>query len=273
LITPQNSGDAIPPDVRQHVARALDEVAREHHVRILYAAESGSRAWGFGSPDSDFDVRFIYAHEPAWYLSLTDKRDVLERPLDAHLLDLAGWDVRKAMRLLLKSNPALYEWFVSPIVYADDGVFRAAAQQVFEAHASPRALAAHYWSIARGQWAREIDGRDQVKLKKYFYVVRPLLSMLSVIEHSRAPPMDIGHLLAAVPLPPPLARAIEDLLAAKRQTPELGLGDRIAAIDEWASAAIAQYAPENHTLPDTVPHDGRDAADRLFRQTIGLGDL
>lgn len=273
MTPPQHTGDAIPPGVRQHVTRTLDEVAREHNVRILYAAESGSRAWGFGSPDSDFDVRFIYAHEPAWYLGLTDKRDVIERALDAQLIDLAGWDVRKAMRLLLKSNPALYEWFVSPIVYADDGAFCSAAQLIFEANASPRALAAHYWSIARGQWVREIDGRDQVKLKKYFYVVRPLLSLLSVIEHGKAPPMDIDHLLAAVPVPQPLRRAIEDLLVTKRQTSELGLGNRIVAIDEWASAAIAQYAPEHLTLPDPAVQDGRDAADRLFRQTIGLGDI
>ncbi len=269
----QPSRDDISSDTRHHIAATLADVAREHRVRILFAAESGSRAWGFGSPDSDYDVRFIYAHEPTWYLGLTDQRDVIERPLDERLIDLAGWDVRKALRLLLKSNPALYEWFVSPVVYADDGAFRAAACPLFESHASPRALAAHYWSIARGQWASEIDGRDQVKLKKYFYVVRPLLSLLFVIDHGKAPPMDIDHLLDATPLPHELRRAIDDLLAIKRHTLELGLGRRIAAIDAWASDVIARYAPENSSLPDTARRDSREQAGRLFRHTIGLGDL
>ena len=113
----------VSPDVRAHISSVLQEAAREHGVRILVAVESGSRAWGFGSPDSDYDVRFIYAHPPEWYLRLRDERDVIERPLDAQLVDLAGWDVRKALRLLLRSNPALYEWLCSPIVYGDDGAF------------------------------------------------------------------------------------------------------------------------------------------------------
>lgn len=264
----------VSADIRAHVAQTLEGAARQHGVRILYAAESGSRAWGFGSPDSDYDVRFIYAHPAVWYAGLTEPRDVIERPLDDKLVDFAGWDVRKALRLLLKSNPALYEWFVSPVVYHDDGSFRDAAKSLFEAHASPRALAAHYWSIARGQWNSEIDGRDAVKLKKYFYVVRPLLSLISVAEHRRPPPMDIVDLLAAVPVPDDVGRAISDLLALKRASPELGLGPRIAAIDVWAEDAISRLRPEALDLSD-VPAigDGRDDAGRLYRRTIGLGNL
>lgn len=189
---------SIAPELRAHIARTLETESAAQGVRVLFAAESGSRAWGFGSPDSDYDVRFIYAHQPRWYLELSDRRDVIERPLDDQLVDLAGWDVRKALGLLLKSNPALYEWFVSPIVYVDDGVFAARARLLFEEHASARALAAHYWSIARGQWVREIDGRDAVKLKKYFYVIRPLLSLQAVIDRGVPPPMHIDELLAQV---------------------------------------------------------------------------
>src|SRR5215510_13896244 len=106
----------IGAEVRTHIVARLASVASEEGVRVLYAAESGSRAWGFGSPDSDYDVRFLYAHERNWYVKLGEDRDVIERALDEQRVDLAGWDIRKALRLLLKSNPALYEWLVSPVV-------------------------------------------------------------------------------------------------------------------------------------------------------------
>src|SRR5262245_60699643 len=184
----------IPDEVRSHIVGRLAAAAAEEGVRVLYAAESGSRAWGFPSPDSDFDVRFLYAQERDWYVSLAEERDVIERPLDEHRVDLAGWDIRKALRLLLRSNPALYEWLVSPIVYAD-APLPAELKAMFEAAAAPRALANHYWSIARSQWRGEIAGRSQVRLKKYFYVVRPLLSLAWVVQHKGPPPMAFGDLL------------------------------------------------------------------------------
>lgn len=263
----------LPDDIRDHVGRTLKAVEAAHGVRVLFAAESGSRAWGFGSPDSDYDVRFIYAHEPKWYLGLSERRDVIERPLDDRLVDLAGWDVRKAVGLLLKSNPALYEWFVSPIVYGCDGVFAPRARDLFERHASARALAAHYWSIARGQWQREISGRERVKLKKYFYVVRPLLSLQAVLDRGGPPPMDIEHLLGAAAISEDVRRAIDDLLLVKRETPELGLGARIAVIDSWAESQIQDLAPEKLRLADAADETTRREADVLFRDTIGLGQL
>ncbi len=162
---PTAAFDDVSPAIRDHVAATLATVASEHGVRILLAVESGSRAWGFGSPDSDYDVRFIYLHPRAWYVRLEEGRDVIERPLDAQLVDLAGWDLRKALRLLLKSNPPLYEWLVSPITYLDDGILRPAARSLFERHATQRTLAGHYWSIAESQWRKEIAGDTHVRLK------------------------------------------------------------------------------------------------------------
>ncbi len=94
----------------------LKKIEREHKVKILYAIESGSRVWGFASQDSDFDVRFIYVHHKDWYLSIESKRDVIEMPLEGDL-DINGWDLTKALGLFRKSNPPLYEWLQSPIVY------------------------------------------------------------------------------------------------------------------------------------------------------------
>jgi hypothetical protein len=235
---------------------------------VLFAAESGSRAWGFGSPDSDYDVRFIYAHPVRWYLALDAGRDVIEAPLDEKLVDLAGWDVRKALALALRSNPAFYEWLVSPIVYRDDGAFRPAARALFERHWTPSALAHHYWSIARGQYAREVEGRDEVKLKKYFYCVRPLLSLAWVASQPTPPPMQITEVLATDAVPPDIRTIVDDLIQAKRMTPELGLGRRIAALDQWIEDGLARMKPAERS-----PHASNAAladAEALYHASIGF---
>jgi uncharacterized protein len=260
----------IDADIRGHIVSWLAQVAREDDVRILYAAESGSRAWGFASPDSDYDVRFIYAHPRDWYTTLTEARDVIERPLDEKLVDLGGWDVRKAMRLLLKSNPTLYEWFSSPIVYLDDGIFRIAAKQLFAQHASPFALASHYHSIAKGQWRSEINGRDAVKLKKYFYVVRPLLSLQWVIKYGTVPPMNLNELMRKTDIPDEVRQFIDALLEMKRTTPELGRASRIATLDSFALKQIEELQPERHTFAERDQTATTTAADRLFRDVAGL---
>jgi predicted nucleotidyltransferase len=262
--------DPVPEGARAHIAARLAAAASEEGVRILYAAESGSRAWGFPSPDSDYDVRFLYVHARDWYVSLAEARDVIERPLDQQRVDLAGWDIRKALRLLLRSNPALYEWLVSPIVYVDSPL-RAELKALFEAHASPHALAHHYWSIARGQRRAEIAGRTEVRLKKYLYVVRPLLSLAWVAERQTPPPMSIDGLLGQAALPPAPRRAIEALLREKRATPELGTRAPIADIDAWAAAELERLDPDRLALSGAPRRDMREGADRLYRRIIGLG--
>ncbi len=259
--------------MRLHIATRLAQIETEEGVRILFAAESGSRAWGFASPDSDYDVRFIYAHVPDWYLQLTPGRDVIERPLDPLLIDLAGWDVRKALQLLLKSNPVLYEWLCSPIVYIDDGAFRPRVMPLFEQHASPKTLAHHYANIARTSWRTRIDGREAVSLKKYFYVVRPLLSLQWVAEKHTPPPMSLPELLAASPMSADVRAAVQALVAAKRETPEFGDGPRQPVIDAWITDRLDRLSPERLTYAEAVPGETVAAADALFRLTIAERSL
>jgi len=95
------------------IERHLRSVHDEHHADVLLAIESGSRAWGFPSPDSDYDCRFIYARRTQDYLSLFPARDVIEEPFD-RVLDIGGWDLAKALRLLLKGNAVVVEWLMSP---------------------------------------------------------------------------------------------------------------------------------------------------------------
>src|SRR5436190_18752929 len=130
-------------DVFQRVRNALAQLEAERNVRVLFACESGSRAWGFASRDSDYDVRFLYVHVRDWYLSVEARRDVIEQPI-ADDLDLSGWELRKALQLLRKSNPPLLEWLKSPVVYKRDPVFVAECEALAAKYYSPRKCFAHY---------------------------------------------------------------------------------------------------------------------------------
>src|ERR1700748_282618 len=153
-------------DVHQRVRDALAQVEAERHLRVLFACESGSRAWGFASQDSDYDVRFLYVHQRDWYLSVEDRRDVVEQPLAGNL-DVSGWELRKALRLLRKSNPPLLEWLKSPVVYRRDAQFTGEFEALMAQFYSPQRCFAHYLHMASGNWRAYLQGREQVSLKKY----------------------------------------------------------------------------------------------------------
>jgi predicted nucleotidyltransferase len=165
----------ITEDIRIEIIRRLRHVEEEHGVRILFAIESGSRAWGFASQNSDYDVRFIYLREPRWYqaVDLEERRDVIEYPI-VDDIDLNGWDVRKALRLYWKSNPVFVEWIQSPIIYLEQSTFRADALRVLPVIYTPAKGIYHYRSMAKTNYRGYLRERI-VRLKKYFYVLRPLL--------------------------------------------------------------------------------------------------
>jgi hypothetical protein len=122
--------------MRPQILSLLAGLEAEHGIRILYACESGSRAWGFPSPDSDYDVRFVYAHPVEWYFSVEDLQDTLERPVSDQL-DAGGWELRKALRQLRKSNATLFEWLQSPVVYREAEGFGEAMRELMHAYFSP----------------------------------------------------------------------------------------------------------------------------------------
>lgn len=263
-----DSSIGVSPEMAAHIRATLDAVAREEGVRVLFAAESGSRAWGFASPDSDYDVRFIYAHPREWYLSIAEDRDVIERPLDSRLVDLAGWDVRKALRLFLKSNPAFYEWLTSPIVYFDDGAFSPAARALFEQYADHDVLAHAYHSIASGQLSGAAD--SEVKLKRYFYAIRPLLALQWTCERRSLPPMNLQELMGGVQLPSDVRDVILDLLQRKQTTPELGTGRRIPILDSWIREGLAAFDPTGRPHVRSAASNALEDANILFARVAGL---
>jgi len=177
----------------EHIQRKLPEIEREHNVRILYAIESGSRAWGFESTDSDYDVRFIYVHAKNWYLNILPKRDVIEYPIE-NVFDFSGWDLRKTFFLMNKSNPVLFEWLRSPIVYLKDDYFFQIIDELSKIYFSPISSIYHYLHMANGNFRQYLQ-TDIVKTKKYFYVIRPILACLWIEKFNESPPMEFEKLL------------------------------------------------------------------------------
>jgi len=237
----------IPTPVREEILQRVRRAEAEHDVKVLLAVESGSRAWGFESANSDYDARFIYVHRRDWYLSvgLEEKRDVIEYPI-VDDIDLNGWDLRKALRLFWKSNPAFVEWIQSPILYMERGSFVAAARQLLPQVYSCVRGVHHYRSMAKTNYRGYLKA-EQVPLKKYFYVLRPLLSVRWLERYGRAAPIEFAKLLHLIDDQPVLLADIHALLARKRAAQELGLAAPVKSIDAFIEAELARlegFSPE-----------------------------
>ena len=256
----------IPKERWAEVQRRLDVIERDQGCRILFAVESGSRAWGFPSPDSDYDVRFVYVRAADWYLSVYPGRDVIETPIEDEM-DVNGWDLRKALHLLLKSNAVISEWMESPIVYRRDASALRQLRAFADRMLNRRALAYHYLHLARQQVAAKL-ARDRIALKRYFYALRPALALRFLrLQDSKRPPMHLQALIDRTDLPAATVRTIARLVAAKSRTSEMGFGPRIPALDRLIAAEIAAASESVSEMPGRRPSD-LAAADRLFRRLI-----
>lgn len=228
----------ISEDVRSEILRRLANAETEHGVRILFAIESGSRAWGFASPNSDYDVRFVYMREPSWYqaVDLEERRDVIEYPI-VDDIDLNGWDVRKALRLFWKSNPAFVEWIQSSITYVERGNFRTDALRALPEAYTPEKGVYHYRSMAKTNY-RGYLREPMVRLKKYFYVLRPLLAARWVMKTGQAAPIEFEKLLTLLDNEPQVLEAVHALLEQKRNAPELGLAPAVPSLNVFIESEL-----------------------------------
>lgn len=222
--------------MKELIIEKLKEIELEQNVRILMAVESGSRAWGFASADSDYDVRFIYVRPKEFYLRLDPTRDVIEEPI-SDLLDINGWDIDKMLRLLYRSNPTLMEWFSSPIVYVDRGLRDLFAPLMSKYFSSKKGLY-HYLSMAKSNYREYLKG-DMVRAKKYFYVLRPVLACKWILEKGTPPPMLFSELMEAE-LDPALKPEVNRLLDLKMNQPETTLIPRVDAVNDYLDESIAE---------------------------------
>ena len=226
--------------MKDGIARQVEDILREieekEHVKILHAVESGSRAWGFASPDSDYDVRFIYVRQKADYLSLNASRDVIEWQLD-ELLDINGWDLKKALIQFRRGNATLFEWSNSPVVYKTTPEW-ARIYDVAKNYFSVKAAAYHYYGTAASTYCQYLQG-EEVRYKKYFYALRPLLAGAYIQKYQCPPPVLFAELME-MELPDELRRGIEELLEIKKMSDEKHMGRRIPVIHDYISEGIGQ---------------------------------
>lgn len=256
-------------DVQYQIDEELKQIEREEQVRILYACESGSRAWGFPSKDSDYDVRFIYIRPADWYLSIFEKRDVIERPI-SNMLDINGWDLKKALKLFRKSNPPLLEWLQSPIIYKENDAIVEQIRAIASTTFSPRACMYHYLHMAKGNYREYLQG-DQVKIKKYFYVLRPILACEWIERYNEMPPMEYRMLVnELIPNGSKLQAVILDLLARKMAGEEMDYEPRINPINAYIEERIAHYEHIASSLQPASEDQGH-RLDELFRTVLNEG--
>lgn len=248
------------------IQQALKSLESAENIVVLLAVESGSRAWGFPSTDSDYDVRFVYIRQPEWYLSidLETQRDVIERAMQ-DAIDLSGWDVRKALKLFQKSNPPLLEWLQCPIVYRERFSFAARLRELLPDFYSARASFFHYLHMARGNIREYLRG-DTVWRKKYFYVLRPLLAMRWIDQELGPVPIEFQKLVDATVHDPRLRTALDDLISAKRAGAELDRGPRIPVIGDFIESEMARLEQTASDRPDAAPPI--ETLNQLFRSTI-----
>lgn len=218
---------------------------------------------GFASPDSDYDVRFIYKQVTGNYLSIRERRDVIEVPINQDL-DINGWDIRKALQLFLKSNAPLYEWLQSPIVYREQTDFTAILKAKMSTYFSSRAGCHHYLSMARNTLENDLN-QPEVRLKKYFYALRPALAAAWILQGSAPPPMDFGTLRTLVK-DDQWHQEVDRLLALKVKSDEKTYISAIPFLQDWLINVLATCKQQADQLPTLQPDITE--LDEIFRKTV-----
>lgn len=244
---------------------------REHRVAIPLAIESGSRAWGFPSPDSDYDCRFIYVRREDDYLTPWPPRDFIETPLVGDL-DVNGWDVGKALALMLKGNAVVLEWLRSPLAYAGDAWFRDGMLALADRHADKASIAQHYLHLGWRQRRTYFPDGEDVPLKKLFYALRPAAALRWLRLHAAAvPPMHFPTLMSECDAPPAVREVVAALLDAKARTRELG----VAPVPEPIGRFIdEEFTDARGRWPKTQPdHSARAEAALFFREAVRRYDV
>lgn len=250
--------------MNETILAKLSKIEAKENIVILYACESGSRAWGFPSDNSDYDIRFLYLRPYDWYLSIEQQRDVLEYKLEGDL-DINGWDLRKALGLFRKSNPPLFEWLNSPIKYLEKYSTAEKMRQLMPVYYSPVACAHHYLHMVQGNYREYLNG-EQVWLKKYFYVLRPLLA-IKWIESDFGPiPTEFGILVNRMIEDFKLKAEIEHLVNLKLQGDELAKGPRIEMISDFIDKELSRLESEGVNFDSKS--NSIEPLNDIFRNTL-----
>lgn len=256
--------------MHETILDALKKAEEEYNMKILYACEAGSRAWGFPSTASDYDARFIYVHPIDYYLSIDPigvgkKRDVIELPIH-NFLDISGWELTKALKLFRKSNPTLLEWLQSSIVYYEAFSTIDQLNMLRESIFSPSPCLYHYLHIANKNM-RDVFQGDQLNVKKYMYVLRSVLAAKWIMEYNEFPPNEFHTQLDHIVPNGPLKTDIETFLLRKTAGDHLVLEPKVSLLNSFLTEELSRleaYAKSVHVhIPDPTTR-----LDQLFRHTL-----
>ena len=256
------------PDDKERIAQALAEIEAKQHCRILFAVESGSRAWGFASPDSDYDVRGVFVRPLDWYLQLKENLpDTITESLPGDL-DVSLWDLKKALVQLSKSNASFLEWLRSPIIYRDDGMI-ATLNAIKADWFDPVHVAYHYASMFR----KAMETRNPngfLRIKKLCYALRAGLCLRYTMAFEKMPPTPFSAVLEGVQLSPDEREAVRDVLAKK----ETALESDVLMPDARLTGLLAdQYGTiASHPWRKQASLEaGGEQLDALFRSCVKSG--
>ena len=252
-------------DITEEIKNKLKEIETGENVRILHAVESGSRAWGFASPDSDYDVRFIYVRRKEDYLCLDEPKDTIDWQLD-DVYDINGWDIQKYLRLLYSSNATVFEWDNSSIVYKKTDEWDRISSLLGD-YFNKRAMLGHYLGLAKGNYMNNLTG-ETVKLKKYFYSLRPVLCARWIIDKGTPPPMPFSE-LAAAELDSSLKDEVARLLELKSAASESERYGHIEALDRYLEESLEKLSEIADTISPTGSKEW-EPLDRVFLSLLGL---
>ena len=255
--------------MKEKINQYLRKIETERNIKILLACETGSRAWGFPSPDSDYDIRLIYVHKRDWYLSLSEEKDSIEMMLDNNEIDITGWDLRKALRLLQKSNPPLLERIQSAIIYNCDPNFLTEIYEFAKLHYSRIATIHHYLSITKKKLS-EIKEKDKYKLKSFFYALRSATVCKWILEKEEIPPIEFQEVISGIKLNNHLKLRINELISLKSTINESyyhqGENELIAFIENL----ISEAEEKGKSLP--ASKGKLENLNIFFRKTLLIND-
>jgi predicted nucleotidyltransferase len=254
--------------MKHTILKTLKSIEKDYSVKIILACESGSRAWGFPSNDSDYDVRFIYVNKMDWYLSIDNKKDVIELPIDDEL-DINGWDLKKSLKLMKKSNSPLFEWLSSPIKYL---VWKKPFEMLLEISKKaflPETSCYHYLSMAKKK-AETIEDSERVKLKTYMYAIRPTLCSDWIIRNLNQPPMQIKDILDDIRNDTRFKERVIDLIKIKKDHSEKYTVNRDEIIDTYIKKKIVDL---HKRVPKNPRKLGSEIFDDVFKYIVKESEI
>lgn len=254
-------------DMKNTILKKLTETENKHGVKIIHAIESGSRGWGFAAKDADYDCRFVYVHPRDWYLSVQDKPDFIETEQN-EVFDIKGVDITRALKYIVKPDASIYEWLSSNEIYICNDALVNPLKGLTTEYFNPITLSWHYLSLSK-KMVGDIDSADEAKIKKYFYVLRPLANLNFIAKHRTMPHMEYVRTLADTDTSFEIRKAVDELLTVKLASNEHHKIPKNQLLVDYFKAEIEKFEESLKTMQHTKNRDLERVDDVLRRIVKG----